>query len=94
MCLLGDSIRCTRSRRREILVTDFRIGDKVRSKSTGQVGYVDEVDIMTRTPYVRFADNPNCVVWCIAPSDYDDLEVLEANGTAFPLPEGQMKVVP
>lgn len=70
-------------------MTDFRIGDKVRFKSTGQIGHVDEVDVMTGTPYVRFEDNPHRVVWCIAPTDYDDLEVLEAIARHSPYKEGK-----
>ena len=59
-------------------MTDFRIGDKVRLRSTGQIGHVETVDTMTGAPCVRFEDNPHHVTCCITPTDYDDLEVLEA----------------
>jgi hypothetical protein len=59
-------------------MTDFRVGDKVRLKSTGQIGHVDEVDAMTGAPYVRFENNPHNVVCCVEPSAYCDLEVVEA----------------
>ena len=68
---------------------DFRIGDKVRFKSTGQIGHVAEVDVMTGAPYVRFEDNPDRVVCCITPSDYDDLEVLEAIARHSPYKESK-----
>ena len=59
-------------------MTDFRIGDKVKFKSTGQIGHVDEVDVMTGVPSVRLQDDPHNVVCCVEPSAYNDLEIVEA----------------
>ena len=56
------------------MIDDFRIGDKVRLKSTGQIGHVVDLGYEIG-PYVRLDDDPNPVIVITDP--HDEWEMIE-----------------